>query len=563
MKLQSKLLLVIVVTVLACATALPAKAFYIEVPQILQNAILSLKTSAIMAQEGYGMTSTTSDSIFCNALGRQTTKAECDTASGLQSDSAIIFCNILGKQTTKVECDKSQSSLNDSQPQNQQQNNNQPMMDQQQSEPNNQMMGGQGNGDDGRYLQDVQKGSKQMERSLKQFDILIRSLEKAGTSVDAEIKTKADTLRSMLEKAKTATNSADLQDFDMGEANQLAQDLEQFRRDTQEQLQRLKQVKQQIRNAETAVKSFEKQVNKAKSCVTEEVKTKLTTLKATISTIKNAKTWTEGEMAGLEDLGELFTDINDSRNQLEICARWPQILQQVDRQLKDVNKQLTKNKIIVAKLSAKGTDLSVAYSAFEAGIAKMKTVREEAVVKMKTGDVEGAVELLQSDFYGQMDDVMQNQQTIQMMNSLGTFNSQFKRGLTNVQKQINALKKKKIDTVELVDILARTKTRGAEVLALIKQKDVDLDAIMTGMEDLQDLRAEFGDKVAELTGNEDVQNVPGMLNQPQFKAIQMPSGLNQFVNQAQGQQMQQVDKMNSIGESNPQPSPAPMMAPGT
>ena len=95
------------------------------------------------------------------------------------------------------------------------------------------------------------------------------------------------------------------------------------------------------------------------------------------------------------------------------------------------------------------------------------------------------------------------------------------------------------------------------------KKDVDLDAIMTGMEDLQDLRAEFGDKVAELTGNEDVQNVPGMLNQPQFKAIQMPSGLNQFVNQAQGQQMQQVDKLNSIGESNPQPSPAPMMAPGT
>lgn len=560
MKLKYKFLFFSLLMLFACVSALPAKAFYMEVPQILQNAISALKISTMMAQEGYNIIpSTPIDSIFCESLGRETTKAECGTASGFQSDNTTIFCNILGKQTIKAECDAAQSSVNNSRPQNQpQQDNDQQMMNEQQPGSDNQMMGGQGrgqdNGDDGRYMKDVQKGSKQMERSLKQFDSLLQSLEKAGTVVDAEIKAKADTLRSMLEKVKSATSSTDLQDFDLGEANQIAQDLEQFRRDTQEQAQRLKQVKQQIRNAEVAVKSFEKQVNKAKNCVNEEVKTRLITLQTTIAAVKNAKTWSEVEAAGLDNMGELFNDINDSRNQLEICARWPQILKQGDQQLKNLDKQLAKDKTIVTKLSAKSIDLSTALSALEAGIAKMKSVREEAVAMMQNGDGEGAVDLLQSDLYGQMDDVMQNHQTIQMMNSLGTFNAQFKRGMADAQKQINALRKKKIDISEMVDILNQTKTKGAEVLAMIKQKEVDLDAIMTSMEDLQDLRSQFNDKYSELSG-EDLQDIPGMLNQPQFKAIQMPSGLNQFMNKTQQTEMPQGQRTPMQNE--------PTVVPGT
>ncbi len=577
MKLKFKLLILTLAMVFVLGTALPAQAFYIEVPQILKDAITALKSSQTMAQESPTIApvpSPTSNTIFCNALGRQTTMEECNTASGQQSGGTSIFCNILGRQTTKDECDASQQTQGiNTQPQpsqqqyQPQQNNDQPMMDKPPQNNQPMMNDKQGAGDNDRYLKDMQRGAKQMERSLKQFDALLHSTEKAGGTVKAEIKEQAEQLRAMLGKIKTVQSPEDLQDFDMGEANLISQELEQYRREAQEQVQRLRQVKQQIRNAEQAVKSFEKQIAKAKSCISAEVTAKMKTLKTTITTVKNAKTWDEVEAAGLDDMGDMFDDINNSREQLEICARWPQILKQTDKQLKDLGKQLTKNKTLVARLSAKGIDLSVAYNAFEAGVAKMKSAREEAVAKMQSGDAQGAIDLLQDDIFDQMEDVMLNQQTIQIMSNLGTFNSQFKRGLTDAQKQINSLKKKKIDTTELVAILNETKTMGAEILALIKRPGDDQDTIMTGMEDLQDLRMEFSDKIAELTGEEGG-GMNEILGPSQFKTMQMPSGLNKYMNQQTPGEKQGISNepvYNPIGESNPQPSPGPTntLAPGT
>lgn len=534
MKIKSKILISTLALFFAFGTVLPAKAFYIEMPQILKSAINSIKASHTLAQEGSVLTSPVENTIFCDVLGRQTTKEECSGPTSQQPGSNIIFCDALGKQTTKDQCDANNSR------QQPQQFNNQPMQNNNQPPQNNQPMmnqgnqeknqDGQGGGNNKNFLQDVQRGAKQMERSLTQFDALIKTTEKAGGSVKSEIKEKADTLRSMVEKAKSAKSSEDVQDFDMGEAGNIAQELEQYRREIQEQTQRLKQVKQQIRNAEQAVKTFEKQIVKAKNCVSPELKAKLESLKTTITTIKNAKTWDEVEAAGMEDMGELFDGLNDSREQLEVCARWPQILKQVDKQLKDLSRQLTKSKALVTKLAAKGVDLSVPFNAFEAGINKMKAVREEAMTKMKSNDAQGAFDLLQDDLFGQMDDVMQNQQTIQTMSNLGSFNTQFKRGVTDAQKQINTLKRKKLDTSELVSILTEVKTKGAEITTLIKQKDADLDTIMSDMEDLQDLRLEFSNKMSELTG-EDSGDLEKIMGPSQFKTIQMPSGMNQFVGQ--------------------------------
>jgi len=586
MKLKSKLLIFTLAMVFALGTALPAKAFYIEVPQILKDAISALKSSQTMAQEGTMMAPPLNGNIFCNSLGRQSTPEECNTADRAQgsnfqgqpqptnssSGGCVQPAGGCGSNLTWDPSICSCRTFNDDMqkmPEQQyrpQQNNNQPMMNEPQQNNKPMMNDKQGGGDNNRYLQDMQRGAKQMDRSLKQFDDLLQTTEKAGGTVKAEIKAQAEKLRAMLEKIKTAKSSEELQDFDMGEANQIAQELEQYRREVQEQTQRLKQVKQQIRNAEQAVKSFEKQITKAKDCVSTDVKTKLETLKTTITTVKNAKTWDEVEAAGLDDMGDLFDDVNSSREQLEICSRWPQILKQVDKQLKDLSKQLTKNKTLVAKLSAKGIDLSVAYNAFESGVTKMKTAREEAVAKMQSGDAQGAIDMLQDDIFDQMEDVMLNQQTIQIMSNLGTFNSQFKRGLTDAQKQINSLKKKKIDTTELVAILDETKTKGAEILALIKRPGDDQETIMTGMEDLQDLRMEFSDKVAELTGDE-VSTMPAMTGQQQFNQLQMASGLNQYMNQTPGgkQGISNEPVYNPMGESNPQPSPSPMntLAPGT
>jgi hypothetical protein len=76
------------------------------------------------------------------------------------------------------------------------------------------------------------------------------------------------------------------------------------------------------------------------------------------------------------------------------------------------------------------------------------------------------------------------------------------------------------------------KTKGTEISNLIKQKDADLDAVMSDMEDLQDLKMEFSDKMSELTG-EDSGDLEKIMGPSQFKTIQMPSGMNQFMDQPQ------------------------------
>ena len=513
MKIQYKFLVLSMAVVVLFGASLPANAFYIEIPQILKNAVSSIKTSKTSAQETSQILPPPNFAPMQN-FQQPPMNQQPEFTKPPMMDEKQQFNN---------------QPMNPQPPQNQFQQKQPPMMNQDND------MGGENNknqGDNRNFLQDVQRGAKQMERSLTQFDSLLKNTEKSGDTVKSEIKEKADKLRDMLEKAKTAKSSEDVQDFDMGEAGEIAQELEQYRRELQDQTQRLKQVKQQIKNAEQAVKTFEKQIVKAKDCVSPEVKTKIETLKTTITTIKNAKSWDEVEAAGMEDMGEIFNDLNDSREQLEICARWPQILKQVDKQMKDLDKQLAKSKTLVAKLSAKGIDLSVPYNAFEAGVTKMKVVREEAMAKMKNNDAQGASDLLQDDLFGQMEDIMQNQQTIQTMSNLGTFNTQFKRGLSDAQKQISALKRKKMNTSELESILSEVKTKGTEISNLIKQKDADLDAVMNDMEDLQDLKMEFSDKMSELTG-EDSGDLEKIMGPSQFKTIQMPSGMNQFIGQSQ------------------------------
>ena len=103
----------------------------------------------------------------------------------------------------------------------------------------------------------------------------------------------------------------------------------------------------------------------------------------------------------------------------------------------------------------------------------------------------------------------------------------FKNELKKAQQQINQLKKKKVDVTELQAIYDDTKTKGNETLALIKVKPIDEEAVITAMEEMGDLRVEFGDKVAELQGD-DVVDMPWEQGSQQFKEVKMAPNFNQY-----------------------------------
>ena len=166
-------------------------------------------------------------------------------------------------------------------------------------------------------------------------------------------------------------------------------------------------------------------------------------------------------------------------------------------------------------------------------IEEIKAARAAAEQKMKSGDAEGAFDALEENVFGKISEIYEEQRVIETMANLGRFAADYKKGIASAQQQINSLKKKKINTAELEDILNRTKTKGNEVLALLKAKPLDEEAIADGLEVLSDLRNEFGDKLDELGGGA---AMPWEQGKQQFQAITLPKEFQQFSQQIQAKQ---------------------------
>ncbi|TSC83958.1 MAG: Latent nuclear antigen [Parcubacteria group bacterium Gr01-1014_13] len=414
-----------------------------------------------------------------------------------------------------------------------------PYGDQREGMQGDQRMGDQGQ-DSGKQLEQMKRSMKQMGRMVKQFDSMIASAEKKGTSVPEEIKQNLAKLKSILEAVQNAKSMEELQDVDMNSMQDLTQSLEDFRRNVMEAQQRLDGMKRGMKGMEQALKMFKSQIarlTKQKVVVPTEVTENIAKLEEIITTIKNAKTAEEMDAIDFESMQDLMQTMDQNRQQLEMLARWPQALKQIDRQLTQLNSALKQSKIIVDRLAKKGTDLQAEYAAFAEAVAKLKIVRDDAVAKMAAGSSEEAFSALEDDFFGQMEDVWQHQRVIMMVSNLGRFASEFKRGVAEGQATINKLKRKKIDTSELVVIFNQAKEKGQEILNLLKAKPLDMDAITGAMDELENITQEFDSKASELGGEEE--RMPWEEGPQQFRRVDLPQGFDKFVPQRQEAQTSQ------------------------
>lgn len=371
-------------------------------------------------------------------------------------------------------------------------------------------------------LKDMKRGLKPLQNSITAFEKL---MTKGNTLSDA-LKERITQAKELSAKISSAQTADEVSNEDMDTLRELMNDLEEERQSTQ----RLTEFRRNITNTERGVKNFEsqlKRLQKQKLVVPTGVAENLTKIKELIAIVKTAKSWEEMQAAGVEDMGDLMDTLNQSRNDLEMLARWPQTLKQMDKEIVNLNRQVKKAKTVVDRLLKKEIDLTENYSKFVEMAGKLKTARDDANAKMAAGDSEGAFNVAQDDFFEQLEETYQNMKVIEVMSNLGMFASSFKSQLKMAQQQINQLKKKKIDIAELQAIYDDTKTKGNETLALIKVKPVDEEAVITAMEEMGDLRVEFGDKVAELQGD-DVVDMPWEQGKQQFKAVQMAPNFNQY-----------------------------------
>ncbi len=370
-----------------------------------------------------------------------------------------------------------------------------------------------------RMLKDIQRGVRDVERQLKQFESLIVKFVKKGVVISEEIKTKVSDLKGLVEKYKAVSTVEEAAGMDTQEMWEKMRELEE----ELQNLERVDNVMREMRRIENGVKMFEKQVQKLikqKLAVSEEITTNLEQVKALIADIKS------GKMAEAENIFELMQALDEHRGELEMLARWPQTVKQMNQELKNLTRELKRVKPIVDRLVKKGIDLTATYSNFESGINKMTEVKDSAVAKVSE-NAEEAFEMAQNDFFSQLEDVWENHKIIMTMSNLGRFNSDFKQGVAQSNQQIKALKRKKIDTSELEDMLEQAKAKGAEALELFKVKPLDPEAIIDILEDMQNLRQDFDQKVAELTGTEDI--MPWEQGIQQFKKIDISPNLDNWI----------------------------------
>lgn len=436
---------------------------------------------------------------------------------------------------------------------NNQLNNNQPMQGGGESGDKNQQMQQQ---NQERQLKDMRRGIKDVQRNLKEFDRMLASQEKRGMVVPQEIKDERQKAKEMLDAANSATTPEEI--GDMSDLWDVVNRLEDFRRESVENFQRLDGMKRGMKGMEQGLKQFEKQVAnlaKKKIVVPVEITDNLSKLRTMMNAVKTAKTWEEAEAAGIEEMQDLMQTIDEGRQQLEMLARWPQTLKQINNELKNLDRQLKRDKTIVDRLIKKEIDLTANYEGFAGAIAKLKAVRDDATAKIAAGDSEGAFDAIENDFFSQMEDVWQFDKVIQTMNNLGQFKSDFKKRTAQADLMIKKLVRAKKDVSEAKELLAELKVKGNEILEMLKVKDVDEEAVMGALSELEDLGQGFQDVMSELMGESDI--MPWEQGPQQFKQVQMPASVSRNLPQkmVETKQAVQQPKNEMVGESNPSPAP--------
>lgn len=300
-----------------------------------------------------------------------------------------------------------------------------------------------------------------------------------------------------------------LQDYNGQDAGQMN---EQRAKMEAESLRRMQSGMKGIENGVKSIQNLSARLQKQRLPIPEGLAEKITQINATVAAVKKAKTFEDAQNAGLEELQSLMQDLNDDRMVLEQLSKWPQTLRQADRTVKNFTSIVKKNKSVAARLLKSGFDISDLTINFETAVADLKNSRDKAAELIKT-DPEAAYMELEDNFFSQIDDLMQGNQTIQELANLSRFSASFKRSIAEANATIKRLKAKKVDTADLEQTLAAVKEKGNEISSLMKAKPIETDAVIAAFEDLEGFRQDFQAKVGELVGDNDVMPWDGGVTQ--------------------------------------------------
>lgn len=269
---------------------------------------------------------------------------------------------------------------------------------------------------------------------------------------------------------------------------------------------RFKDMKQGLSQFAKGVKMMKKSAAKTKAVVNkcgvsmpEELENALAAADNLVGKIESAKTAEELDEAvdSIEDVGSVMQEWGPRMGDLH---RLCQMIKQGDKELKQIERSL--KRMETRAKSNKKVDLSEMIAEYKNDAANLKQALSEVKQLAKT-DPEAALEKLEDDFYGEMDNVRNNERALDMALNISQGIKDAAREIKNFDKQISFLKKRKIDTAEAQALLNSFKAEIEELKGMIKGK-FDAEELVDRVEALFDSREKLQDILQELDGNSQI-----------------------------------------------------------
>ncbi len=379
-----------------------------------------------------------------------------------------------------------------------------------------------------KQLAGLKKGIIGMEKGFLKIVAQYDSLAKSGSKIPEDIQAKIAKGKEIIQQVKAAKTPDEIQEGSTDELEAIMEDLGNGIGDLKQQAGMMKGLKNAVKGMKSALSMFDKQIvklNQQKIAVPADIAENLKAVKDIITGVEANKSWDELSALGLDNIEELFNKLDDGRERIIMLARWPQVEKQLNSQLASMNKQAIKLAATAAKLKGGEVDVSEYVAKFSQAVADLKQVKSEAVAKVKAGAGTEAFTDLEDNFFGKIDETYENVRIVETMAGLNKFAAEFKKGYAAAQKQIAALVKKKVKVAEAQNLLNQYKAKGDSVLAMIKQKSLDEEAIMAAVDELESLRTSLTDKAIELAGGA---VMPWEQGQPVLKEMALPKEFDQF-----------------------------------
>ena len=232
------------------------------------------------------------------------------------------------------------------------------------------------------------------------------------------------------------------------------------------------------------------------------------------------------EAKNADELDELMSEFQDSMDviqewmpKLPRLAEYPRFIKQAEKEIAKANKAYKSD---AAKIKKAKLDLEEPLSEFKQEIEKQEELLKEVKELAKT-DPDEALDRLHEEFFGAMDDMWSGEQVISMSLNIKKGLTQMNRDIKDAEMTIKKLKRQKIDTKDLENLLAQSKEQAAELKKIAAAKPIDTDAMIDAVDALMEAGSAFENKVQELTG--DTEYMPDLPKNQNFK-FNLPKGYN-------------------------------------